>query len=111
MSMRQISFKEFKALDLRIGKVIEAFRVEGSRHLIKMEVDFGTKKLHAVAGLAKKYKPEELQDKKYMFICNLEHMKIMGVESECMILAAEDGKGNVTLMQPEGEIEVGSKIS
>jgi len=46
-----------------------------------------------------------------MFICNLEHMKIMGVESECMILAAEDGKGNVTLMQPEGEIEVGSKIS
>ena len=108
--MKIISFKEFQELDLRIGKVVEAERVEGSRNLIKLEVDFGDEKRRAIAGLAQYYRPEELAGNKYIFICNLEHKKIMGVESECMIFAAEDNKGNVVLLRPERDIEAGSKV-
>lgn len=106
----EIPFKEFQKLDLRIGKIEFAERVEGSRNLIRSIVDFGDKKLQAVAGLAQQYKPEDLIGKKYMFICNLERKKLMGVESQCMIFAAEDKQGNLALMIPEKDIEVGSKV-
>jgi len=107
----EISFEEFKKLDLRIGKILEAERIEGSKNLIKMIVDFGSEKRQAVAGIAQWYKPEELIGKKYMFILNLEKKKLMGAESQCMIFAAEDSKGNVVLMQPGKDVEIGSKVS
>lgn len=106
----EISFKNFQKLDLRIGKVIEAKKVENSRNLIKLQIDFGSEQRQAVAGLAQQYEPEQLIGKKYMFICNLERKKMMGIESECMIFAAEDSEGNLALMVPEKDIEVGSKI-
>jgi len=105
-----ISFEEFQKLDLRIGKVVSAERVEGSKNLIKMEVDFGSEQRQAVAGLAQYYKPDELVGKKYMFILNLEPKKLMGIESRCMIFAADDGKGNIVLLKPEKDIEEGSKV-
>ena len=106
----EISFEEFQKLDLRIGKIIEANQIPGSRNLIKMTVDFGTEKRQAVAGLLQWYKPEDLTGKKCAFILNLQRRKLMGVESQCMVLAAEDSKGNVIILQPEKDIEVGSKI-
>lgn len=106
----ETSFKDFQKLDLRIGKIISAERVEGSKNLIRSVVDFGDKKLQAVSGLAQYYKPEQLVGKKYMFICNLERKKFMGIESECMIFAAEDSEGNLALMVPEKDIETGSKV-
>lgn len=106
----EVSFKEFQKLDMRVGKVVEAERIPGSRNLIKMMVDFGVEKRQAVAGLLKWYQPEELVGKKYAFILNLERKKFMGVESQCMIFAAEDDKGNVILLQPEKDIAEGSKI-
>lgn len=105
-----IPFDEFQKLDLRIGKIIEATQIPGSRNLIKMQVDFGTEKKQAVAGLLQWYKPEDLVGKKCMFILNLQHRTMMGVESQCMIFAAEDGKGNVVVLQPEKDIAEGSKI-
>lgn len=108
--MAEISFKEFQELDLRVGKILEAEQIAGSRNLIKMTVDFGSEKRQAVAGLAQWYKPEQLVGNEYMFILNLERKKFMGVESQCMIFAAEDSKGNVILMKPEKEVEVGSKV-
>ena len=108
--MREISFKEFQELDMRIGKVLEAERIEGSRNLIKLIVDFGSEKRQAVAGLVGYYEPEELVGRKFAFILNLERKKFFGVESQCMILAAEDEKGNVVLLQPEKDVEVGSRI-
>ncbi len=105
-----ITFEEFQKLDLRIGKILSAERVEGSKNLIKMQVDFGSEKRQAVAGLAQYYKPEELEGKKYMFILNLEPKKLMGIESHCMIFAADDEKGKIVLMKPEKDIEEGSKI-
>jgi len=106
----EISFEEFQKLDLRIGKIVEANQISGSRNLIRMIVDFGTEKRQAVAGLLQWYKPEELVGKKYAFILNLQRRKFMGIESQCMILAAEDNKGNVVALQPEKDITEGSKI-
>jgi len=106
----EISFEEFLKLDIRVGKVVEAEQIAGSRNLIKMIVDFGFERRQSVAGLSQYYKPEELLDKKYAFVLNLQRRKFMGVESQCMILAAEDDKGNVVLIKPEKDVKVGSRI-
>jgi len=106
----EISFEEFQKLDLRIGRISEASQIPGSRNLIRMIVDFGTEKRQAVAGLLQYYKPEGLVGKKCAFVLNLQRRKMMGVESQCMIFAAEDDKGSVVLLQPEKDIAEGSKI-
>lgn len=106
----EISFDEFQKLDLRIGKIVEANQIPGSRNLIRMIVDFGTEKRQAVAGLLQWYKPEDLTGKKCAFILNLQKRKMMGVESQCMVFAAEDDKGNVVILQPEKDIAPGSRI-
>ena len=106
----EVSFEEFQKLDMRVGKVLEANQIPGSRNLVRMIVDFGTEKRQAVAGLLQWYKPDTMVGKKYAFILNLQRRKFMGVESQCMILAAEDEKGNVVVLQPEKDIAEGSKI-
>jgi len=109
-AMMEISFEEFQKLDFRVGKILEANQIPGSRNLMRMIIDFGTEKRQAVAGLLQWYKPESLVGRKCAFILNLQRRKMMGVESQCMILAAEDDKGNVVILQPEKEIAEGSKI-
>ena len=106
----EISFESFLKLNMRIGKIVEAKKIVGSRNLIKMTVDFGVEKRLSVAGLLQYYKPEEIIGKKYAFILNLQRRKFMGIESQCMILAAEDDAGAVVLIKPETDIEVGSRI-
>ena len=106
----EISFEEFQKLDLRVGKILEANQIPGSRNLIKMTVDFGTEKRQAVAGLLQWYKPQDLVGKKCAFILNLQRRKLMGVESQCMIFAAEDDKGKVVILQPEKDVAEGSRI-
>jgi methionine--tRNA ligase beta chain len=106
----EISFAEFQKIDLRIGKIIEATLIPDSKKLIKIMVDFGSEKRQAVAGLLKYYKPEELVGKKCVFLLNLQRRMLAGIESQCMILAAEDEAGNVTVLQPEKDIAEGSKI-
>jgi methionine--tRNA ligase beta chain len=75
-----------------------------------MIVDFGSEKRQAVAGLLQYYEPETLVGRKCAFILNLQRRKMMGVESQCMILAAEDGKGSVVVLQPERDILEGSLV-
>ena len=106
----EILFEEFQKLDLRIGKITEANQIPNSRNLMRIMVDFGTEKRQAVAGLLQWYQPQDLVGKKCVFILNLKKRKVMGVESQCMILAAEDDKGNVAVLQPEKDLEEGSKI-
>ena len=106
----EVSFAEFQKIDLRIGKIIEATQIPDSKKLIKILVDFGGEKRQAVAGLLKYYKPEDLVGKKYVFLLNLQRRMLAGVESQCMILAAEDEAGNVSVLQPEKDIAEGSKI-
>ena len=106
----EITFEEFQKLDLRIGKITEANQIPNSRNLIRIMVDFATEKRQAVAGLLQWYRPQDLLGKKCVFILNLKKRKVMGVESQCMILAAEDNEGNVTVLQPEKDVAEGSKI-
>jgi methionine--tRNA ligase beta chain len=106
----EISFADFEKIDLRIGKIIEATAVPESKKLIKIIVDFGSEKRQAVAGLLKYYKPEELVGKKCVFLLNLQRRMLAGLESQCMVLAAEDEAGNVIVLQPEKDIVEGSKI-
>lgn len=108
--LAEISFQEFQKLNLRVGEVVKAEQIAGSRNLIKMIVDFGFEKRQSVAGLLQYYKPEELTGKKFAFILNLQRKRFMGIESQCMVLAAEDEKGSVVLLKPEKDIEVGSRI-
>ncbi len=107
----EITFAEFEKLDLRIGKIIEVTPVENSKKLLKIIVDFGSEKRQAVAGLQKYYTPEQLVGKKYVFLLNLQRRMLAGLESQCMILAAEDNQGVISVLVPEKqEILEGSKI-
>jgi len=106
----EITFHDFKKIDMRVGEVEEAEQIPESRNLIKLIVDFGFEKRQCVAGLLNYYEPKELVGKKFAFLLNMEKRKLMGIESQCMILAAEDNKGNVVLISPENDIDVGSKI-
>lgn len=106
----EVSYEEFQKLDLRVGRIAETNQIPGSRNLIRILVDFGEEKRQAVAGLLQWYTPESLINKKCVFILNLPKRKLMNVESQCMILAAEDKKGNVVFLQPEKDIAEGSKI-
>ena len=105
-----VSFEDFMKLDLRVGKVEEATLVSGSKNLLKLIVDFGSEKRQSVAGLLQYYKPEDLVGKKFVFVLNLQRRKIMGIESQCMVLAAEDNKGHVILIAPEKDIAAGSRV-
>jgi len=106
----EIPFDDFMKLELRVGKVEEATLIPESRNLLKLIVDFGSEKRQSVAGLLQYYKPEELVGKKFVFILNLQRRKLMGIESQCMVLAAEDNEGNVILIGPEKDIAAGSRI-
>lgn len=108
--MDEVLFDDFKKLDIRVGKVVDAESIEGSEKLLKLKVDFGNEMRQAVAGIAKHYKPEELKNRKFVFVVNLKPVKLMGIESNCMICAADDGKGNIVVLTPEKDVESGSWI-
>jgi len=105
----EVSYEEFAKLELRVGKVIQVEDIPESSKLLKLTVDFGNEKRIAVAGIKQQYKPEDLLNKKFVFVTNLQRRKIMGIESQCMILAAEDN-GNIALLQPIKDVKEGSKI-
>ena len=105
----EISFEDFQKLDMRVGKILEANQIPGSRNLIRMIVDFGTEKRQAVAGLLQWYRPEDLVGRKYAFILNLQRRKLMGVESHGMLLAAEH-EGRAVLIRPSKKVPSGTKI-
>ncbi len=86
------SFSDFDKLDFRVGEVKEASMVEGSKNIILMKVDLGEDygTVEILSGLAKYYTPEDLTGNKYIFLANLEPKKIMGKDSNGMILVADD---------------------
>ncbi|OQY65178.1 hypothetical protein B6D29_04320 [Microgenomates bacterium UTCPR1] len=87
-----VSFSDFDKIDIRVGEVVEATNVEGSRNIISMIVDLGENygRVNILSGIAGYYKPEDLIGNKYPFIANLEPKKIMGKDSNGMILVADD---------------------
>jgi methionyl-tRNA synthetase len=107
-----VQFDEWSKLDLRVGQIIEAEEISGADKLYKLKVDLGTETRTIVAGMKPYYTREELEGKKCVVFMNLEPKKIMGIESHGMILAASNGdKSEVKLLQAEGALDLGSKIS
>ena len=83
----QISMAEFAKVDLRAGKILEAQRVEKSKKLIQMRIDLGIEQRTIVAGIGQHYEPEQLVGKTVVVVSNLEPAKLMGIESQGMVLA------------------------
>jgi len=105
-----VSFEEFSKMDLRIGKITKAEPVPGSKNLVKLLIDVGGGETRqGVAGIAQIYSPESLEGKHVAVIVNLQPKRVFGVESNVMILAAEDGT-TISLLQPDKAVKVGSKI-
>jgi methionine--tRNA ligase beta chain len=101
-----ITYDEFSKIELKVGKVLTAEKVEGSEKLLKLEVDFGQEKRQIISGIAKVYTPEQIINMSLVFITNLEPRMIMGLESNGMLLAAE---GPVVLI-PDKEVPPGTGI-
>ncbi len=107
--MEMITFDEFKKMDLRVGEILTAEKVEGTDKLVKMEVDIGTEKRSMVAGVADVYSPEELAGKKVIVIVNLKPAVIRGIESRGMLLAAEiEGKAIIPFF--DKDVPAGAKV-
>ncbi len=107
--MSFISIDDFRRVDLRVAKVIEAARVEGSKKLIRLVVDLGAEKRQIIAGLAEYYKPEELLGKYVVVVMNLQPKKIMGLESQGMLLATCD-KPVLLTIEKGGDEHVGERV-
>jgi len=104
-----ISFKEFQKLKLRVARIEEAEKVEGTDRLLKLQISLGEEKRQLVAGIAEHYEVETLVGKQIVIVANLEPAKIRGVESQGMLLAASDDSG-LALLSPEGEIADGAEV-
>jgi methionine--tRNA ligase beta chain len=104
-----ISFDDFNKLDIRIGTVLEAEKVEGADKLLKLVIDLGEEKRIIVAGIAQDYNPEELEGKQIPILTNLEPKKLRGIESQGMILAV-DIDNKAILLHPDKKVPNGSKI-
>jgi export-related chaperone CsaA len=110
MFISMVNLEDFQKIDIRIGKVIEVKDAETRKPMYVLKVDFGELGIkQAIAGIKPFYTKEEILNKKFVFIFNLEPKNIANILSECMILAAtKDDK--VVVLQPEKDIEVGSKV-
>ena len=106
-----IQYDDFAKLELRAGTVIACEKVEKADKLLKLEVDLASEKRTIVSGIAQHYKPEELIGKQVIVVVNLAPRKMRGIESQGMILTAEDKDGKLFLLKPENNVEPGSSVS
>ena len=113
-----INYDDFKKVELRMGKILSAERVEGSEKLIKLQVDEGMRSesgevvpRQIVAGIGKKYEPETLVGMTIAFVANLEPRQLMGLISNGMVLAAHDVDGLPVLLAASNDVPPGSVIS
>ncbi len=106
-----ILYEDFSKLDLRIGTIIGAEKVEKSNKLLKLKIDTGMDRRTVVSGIAKDYSPGEIVGMKVSILINLAPKKIMGIESQGMILMGEGDDGKLAFLLPDKEIVNGSVIS
>ncbi|MGA9116720.1 MAG: methionine--tRNA ligase [Bacteroidota bacterium] len=107
----EVTLDDFARLDLRVGRVTQCERVPRSDRLLKLMVDVGGQTRQVLAGVARYYEPEALVGKSVVVVFNLKPARLMGHESQGMVLAASDGEGRLVLVAPEGEIRPGSAVS
>lgn len=105
-----ITLNDFQKIEIKIGKIKNAERIEGSEKLLKLEIDFGEESRQIISGIGKAVaEPELLIGKEVPVITNLEPKQLMGIESQGMILAASNGETPV-LIHPEKEVPPGSVV-
>jgi len=111
--MEEISFEQFASLDLRVATVREAERVEGSEKLIRLRVDVGPDigERQIVAGIGKAYEPEQMIDRQIVVVANLAPRKLMGLESQGMLMAAHGEDGEPVLLKTDERVPEGSRVS
>lgn len=105
-----IDFEDFTKLDIRLGKILEAEKVEKADKLLKLLIDTGIDKRTVVSGIAEHYSPEEVIGKTVQILLNLAPRKIRGIESQGMILMAENTEGKLCFMAPEKGFEAGGSV-
>ena len=107
----EISFDDFQKMDIRVGTILQAERVEKSKKLLKLQVDTGIDTRTVMSGIAEHFSPEEVTGKQVTILVNLAPRKIMGVESQGMILMAADKDGKLRLLQPNEGVSPGATVS
>ena len=107
----EIVFDDFAKIDLKVGTIISAEKVQKADKLLKLEVDMGYEKRTIVSGIAMHFTPEEIVGKQVTVVVNLAPRKMRGIESQGMILMAEDKSGKLHFINPEGTIDAGSSVS
>lgn len=106
-----IEFDDFAKMDIRIGEIIAAEKMDKSKKLLKLTVNDGIKVRTILSGIAEYFKPEEVVGKQVSFLANLAPRKMMGLESEGMILMAEDADGSLSFVQPDKKIWNGATVN
>jgi methionine--tRNA ligase beta chain len=108
----EITYDDFAKLDMRVGTVVNCEEKEGSDKLLRLTVDFGEHGTRNIlSGIKKWYKPSDLIDKQFVFVFNLAPRKMMGEESQGMIMAAEGKPGDKPQpLKPKGKVPPGSSI-
>ncbi len=106
-----IEFDDFAKIDLRIGTIIHADKVEKADKLLKLEVDLGFEKRIIVSGIAQHFNPDEIIGKQVTVVCNLAPRKMRGIESNGMILMAEDKSGKLHFINTPENADMGSSVS
>lgn len=106
-----ISFDEFQELDIRIGEIKEVEDIEGSDKLFKMQIDVGGETKQSVGGFKQYFSTEDLEGKKVPVLVNLEPSELMGVKSECMVLAGVVGDDEPVLLNPERDLDAGTEVA
>jgi len=107
----EITYDDFAKMDIRIGTILEAERVPKSDKLLKLKVDDGTGQRQILSGIAKHFAPEDIIGKQVTFLANLAPRKMMGLESQGMILMAEDRDGSLSLIAPDKTVWNGGTVS
>lgn len=104
-----IGIEDFAKVELKVGKILSAERVEKSEKLIRLTVDTGEER-QIVAGIGKAYDPDQLAGKKVVVVANLKPVKLMGIESQGMLLAASDEDGTLSIISPERDVHPGGRV-
>jgi methionyl-tRNA synthetase len=107
----EIVFDDFAKIDLKVGTILAAEKVEKADKLLKLEIDLGFEKRTIVSGIAMHFKPEDIVGKQVTVVVNLAPRKMRGIESNGMILMAEDAAGKLHFVKPENVIDNGSGVS
>ena len=106
----RIAIDDFMRVELRTAKVLAAERVPNSRKLIKLSVDVGSEQRTLVAGIAEAYEPEQLVGRTVVIVFNLKPAKLMGIESNGMVLAASPDGGKATLVSFDADVPPGTRV-